>query len=317
MPSLQDLALDALRAVTPVQLIASLRDARLRCGARDRLLVAIPDLHLLSHTRRAAYPYGTNDEPVLVAALRALGALRGAHPGVELLQLGDGLDLWREAANPTSAIVDTIWADHAELRAALAPARHLIGNHDIALHRWEPWRSTYLRQLLLSLRSDTAWTGFAIHGDELDLLELLPDALSALAVRLVHPGSGAYDDGHVLPLPAHDYGHAITGPHDPGPLRALVKSVPGRHNLRSEHPLLHPALRLRDRLRDAHTVDARYAIIGHTHAASLTVHDEPGDFFVLVDAGAWIEDLVVDGRRVPNRQLATIGGNEVRIYQVG
>ena len=60
------------------------------------------------------------------------------------------------------------------------------------------------------------------------------------------------------------------------------------------------------------------AVIGHTHHARIAVHDAPGDFFALVDCGAWIENCntLDDPSPRPNAQIAALGANEARIYQL-
>jgi UDP-2,3-diacylglucosamine pyrophosphatase LpxH len=63
-------------------------------------------------------------------------------------------------------------------------------------------------------------------------------------------------------------------------------------------------------------------IIGHTHHARIAVRESnAGDFFALVDCGAWIEEStwIEDDNPVtaPSAQLTALSGNEVRIYQLG
>ena len=51
------------------------------------------------------------------------------------------------------------------------------------------------------------------------------------------------------------------------------------------------------------------AVIGHTHHARIAVHEDAGEFFALVDCGAWIEDCVTedDPTPRPNAQVAASG----------
>lgn len=54
-----------------------------------------------------------------------------------------------------------------------------------------------------------------------------------------------------------------------------------------------------------------------THQARIAVHDSNGEFFALMD-GAWIENCCTaeDATPQPNAQIAALGANEARIYQL-
>jgi UDP-2,3-diacylglucosamine pyrophosphatase LpxH len=60
------------------------------------------------------------------------------------------------------------------------------------------------------------------------------------------------------------------------------------------------------------------AVIGHTHHARIAVHDAGGDWFTLIDCGAWIEECTAEDIEgaLPNLQIAVLGANEARIYQL-
>ena len=60
------------------------------------------------------------------------------------------------------------------------------------------------------------------------------------------------------------------------------------------------------------------AVIGHTHHARIAVHDTADEFFALMDCGAWIENCNTadDPAPRPNAQIAALGANEARIYQL-
>ena len=60
------------------------------------------------------------------------------------------------------------------------------------------------------------------------------------------------------------------------------------------------------------------AVIGHTHHARIAVHDQGGEFFALMDCGAWIENCNTDDDATPrpNAQIAALGANEAVIYQL-
>jgi hypothetical protein len=60
------------------------------------------------------------------------------------------------------------------------------------------------------------------------------------------------------------------------------------------------------------------AVIGHTHHARIAVRESADDFFALIDCGSWIENCVTadDPAPRPNAQIAALGANEARIYQL-
>jgi hypothetical protein len=62
----------------------------------------------------------------------------------------------------------------------------------------------------------------------------------------------------------------------------------------------------------------KMAVIGHTHQARIAVHDTGDEFFALMDCGAWIENCCTadDATPRPNAQIAALGANEARIYQL-
>jgi UDP-2,3-diacylglucosamine pyrophosphatase LpxH len=58
-------------------------------------------------------------------------------------------------------------------------------------------------------------------------------------------------------------------------------------------------------------------VIGHTHHARIVTREENGDFFALIDCGAWIEHYKGDdGQPHENAQIGVICGNNARIYQL-
>ena len=60
-------------------------------------------------------------------------------------------------------------------------------------------------------------------------------------------------------------------------------------------------------------------VVGHSHHPRLVALDEEdGDpFMVLLDAGAWIENVSVNGAAaVASAQIGVVCGSDVRIYQL-
>src|SRR5690349_3048451 len=94
--------LEALLSVAGVRLVAALRHEQLGFPGDNDLRVFIPDVHLLSAERRAVYRYGTNHEDLLVSVVKKLIEVKqsaAAGETIEVYQIGDYLDLWREATS--------------------------------------------------------------------------------------------------------------------------------------------------------------------------------------------------------------------------
>src|SRR4051812_43395193 len=98
--SLHNDLLRTLESVAAVQLVARLEDPRLNFPQTGELHVFIPDVHLITASRRAeaGYAYGTNHPELLEAVVRSLAGLkRQAAPAeVVVYQIGDLFDLWRQ-----------------------------------------------------------------------------------------------------------------------------------------------------------------------------------------------------------------------------
>jgi UDP-2,3-diacylglucosamine pyrophosphatase LpxH len=332
--TLHEELLTALQRVTTVRVVAALRDPRLGFDGDNDLHLFLPDLHLLSNRMRERYPYGTNDTGVLTEVLASILALKLAEAGrrkVALFQMGDFLDLWREAATADDRVDSAghITEDHAHLMSAFsAPGlkpRFLLGNHDFDLFR-SPNFLAWDRRYFLGPRGTPRPSGIALHGDYFDLMEqLTPDAVQQLAVFLFAPYQTAndYDLKAVLPLIAEqngrrDFTARVVGD---GALGGLLQprqhSIPVRYNL-SGHDHLEKARNLCVRSNQRNGMSLRFAVIGHTHQARIAVHERDGeDFFALIDTGAWVENSKLpDGSVVPNMQLTALADNEVRIYQL-
>ncbi len=331
--SLHDSLLSTLQSVATVQLVASLRDARLNFGGDNDLHVFIPDMHLVSKKVRKRYPYGTNDTGVLTRALEAIRQLKldvaGEKKKVSVFQMGDFLDLWRETpvmeqrVDAASRITD----DHRPLmRALFAPGfktRFLLGNHDFELYRW-PNFIAWERRYFLGPTGTTRPSGIALHGDVFDEVETFPDALQRLVVFFVSPFKSATDHelNEVLALVhqenlRHDFTLQVGGDSHLGKLAPTVQAIPERHNVVA-HKFLSQAMLMCQRANRDYGLSLRFAVIGHTHHARIAVHEQGEEFFALIDTGAWVENCILpDGSRQPNMQLTAISGNEVRIYQLG
>ena len=329
--------LGALQAIASVQLVARLRDDRLSFPQANELHVFLPDIHLITAARRAeaGYPYGTNYPELLLAVVQSLRALKlAAAPAGEVVvyQIGDLFDLWRQVdgLDPDANAASAIQNDQASLVAALRDAdlnaQFLLGNHDYDLYRFpnfDAWQRSFVLTPSVML----------LHGDVFDWVEKLPDELQNLVLFLFtasHP-AGTAELEKLRPLNnrqragrrfrdfIQNQAPAPTGtwraPGDDGrnwnvqvagtaPQEMLLYLDAARQKCGEANRQFGSALHM--------------AVIGHTHQARIAVHDTPDEFFALMDCGAWIEDCRTadDPTPRPNAQIAALGANEARIYQL-
>jgi UDP-2,3-diacylglucosamine pyrophosphatase LpxH len=318
--TLHDRLLTTLEAAADVSLVSKLRDPRLHLPDDTRLNVFIPDLHLV--TDRRSFRYRTNAPETLTAVARALRGFKiaAAPAQVVVYQLGDFLDLWREAdgLDPGADVASAIEDAHTELLEALYdPAldtQFLLGNHDYDLYRFPNYD---LWQRSIRVQSSM----LALHGDIFDWIEEMPDRLQNLLVYLFSPDVKAARAqlGAMRPLNTAMRARSV-GPAAPSPVRALIAPYAARASDRfNVQDAQSPPVMLKF-LDSARRKCAEFTmvVIGHTHHARIAVHEEGDNLFALVDCGAWTEDCVTedDPTPRPNAQIAAIGANEIRIYQL-
>jgi len=329
--------LGRLRAIASVQLVARLQDDRLNFPQANELHVFIPDIHLITADRRmeGGYQYGTNHPELLLTVVNALRALKLASaPAGEVVvyQIGDLFDLWRQVdgLDPNANAASAIQNDQASLLAALRDpdlnAQFLLGNHDYDLYRF-PNFDAWQRSFVL------APSVLLLHGDVFDWVEKLPDELQNLVLFLFtasHP-AGTADLEKLRPLNNKQRGgrkfrdfiqNRVPAP--TGKWRE-TSDVGGNWNVQVEGTA--PAqmlLYLDDARRKCGESNRQFggalnvAVIGHTHQARIAVRDTEDEFFALMDCGAWIENCRTadDPTPRPNAQIAALGANEARIYQL-
>ena len=329
--------LGALQSVASVQLVARLRDERLNFPQVNELHVFIPDIHLITAARRVegGYQYGTNYPELLETVVKSLRALKvAAAPAGEVVvyQIGDLFDLWRQVdgLDPNANAASAIQNDHASLLAALRDpdlnTQFLLGNHDYDLYRFpnfDAWQRSFVLAPSVML----------LHGDVFDWVEQLPGELKNLVLYLFtasHP-AGTADLEKLRPLnnrqragrrfrafiqnqaPAPTGTWRATGD-DGGNWNVQVAGTAPQEML-----LYLDAARQKCGEADRQFGSALHmAVIGHTHQARIAVHDTPDEFFALMDCGAWIENCSTadDPAPRPNAQIAALGANEARIYQL-
>ena len=347
--SLHDRLLETLNSIADVSLVACLRDERLNFPDIDELHVFIPDLHLITEQRRlqGRFLYGTNwlkDPDLLGSTVRALKAFKaGAGPSdkVVVYQIGDFLDLWRETSglNPNADVASAIEDDHAHLMDAFyddtLDIQFLLGNHDYDLYRFTDYaawgRYYYLSPSVLLL-----------HGDVFDWVEALPDALQKFFVFLFSPraqppssdlermrrfnqqmrGGNQFQD-FIRSLAAAPVG--TPGPADE--VAAAAREAGARYRFNVQLDGVAPPKMLgflkaaQHKCADADRqfgTALKIAVVGHTHHARIAVRESGGDFFALMDCGAWIENCISEDSPgpQPNAQIGVLGANEARIYQL-
>ena len=320
-----------------MQLVARLQDDRLNFPQTDELHVFIPDLHLITAARRveAGYTYGTNYPELLEAVVKSLRALKLASaPAGEVVvyQIGDLFDLWRQVdgLDPNANAASAIQNDHASLLVALRDpdlnAQFLLGNHDYDLYRFpnfDAWQRSYVLAPSVML----------LHGDVFDWVEKLPDELQNLVLFLFTSNPAGTADLEKL-RPLNNRQRAGKNFHDfiqnrvPAPTgkwREAADDDGLSWNVQVDGTAPKEMLLYLDEARQKCDAANRQfgsalnvAVIGHTHHARIAVHDAADEFFALMDCGAWIENCNTadDPTPRPNAQIAALGANEARIYQL-
>ena len=332
--------LECLASRAHVRLVASFRDDRLGFPGDKDLLVILPDMHVVSHARRAAFRYGLNHEDLLVDILGGITGLKTAaaeDESVEVIHIGDYLDLWRESQVPGEGadIPRRIKQDHAALVAALESedldASFLLGNHDFDLYRWANY-SAWERRYFLPADAPQV---LILHGDYFDLLERVPEEVKQFFVYFVAKDPGQYQVGKLNDKMAaltrrenakHDYRDHLRLPQPArvGAVQAPGASVPDTWNIQREGEdgasveFLNSAYAECMKANREFGLNLRTVIMGHTHHARIAVKVQPdGSPFTLIDSGAWLEDCVDDtGRVALNAQITALSANQARIYQL-
>ena len=337
---MHDRILDGLRSVANVWLVASLRDDRINFPSATDARVFIPDLHLLSKKKAGDYSYSTNEPTLLATVLKKLVALRDEARGrgqtFVVYQLGDYLDLWREA--PTSMdepqTIERILRDQGPIVEAFTKLkfRLVLGNHDYELHRAFP---AWDRRYYLTMEGQGSPRGVVVHGDVFDWVEDLPDAINRWAVYMLGPYAAAsdYDLGDLKEMMRRTHSHRaykrwIKPPAHLGTVekRDTDSPIPDRWNVRQEGVggadtgFLAKAHQLCGEVNTAYQQDLRFVVCGHTHQAKIAVRNvRGGGLFTLMDCGGWI-GTCSDGTgrlKMGNAQIGILHRNEARIYQLG
>jgi UDP-2,3-diacylglucosamine pyrophosphatase LpxH len=300
--------------------------------------VFIPDLHLLTRRDEARYQYGFNSKAQLIGVLRGLKAFRrGLADGESLAvyQLGDYIDLWRQGSNDATKILEEHFDIHGHLYGSPSAlnAWFLLGNHDAELPSSGGFR-VWNRRYYFPIREPKV---LVTHGDVFDWKERFPDAFNRLFVYMFGPmfDSTAYelDTLQRTAKAAHgrkQYKQYIQADcHDLGDCVSVAAGLPGGSTWnvaraadpadQGSHEFLPAAYRSVQEIRAQFGLGLTLVVIAHTHHARIAVYEEPGgEFFALMDCGAWIERYrtPADAEPRPNAQIGVMAGNDCRIYQI-
>jgi len=335
--------LASLESVADVRLVAALRHERLGFPNGKDLRVFIGDVHLISEKRliEGEFTYATNHPKLLTSVVAALAELRSQaaqDETVEVYQIGDFLDLWREAPQPDepSEVPARIKDDHEDLITAFLDRRlkahFLLGNHDFDLYQWADYAGWERRYYL----PDSPPSVIVLHGDYFDWVERLPASIKQIFVYLfsarVAPNDYVLGQMRALSRQSHagrDYRRQIQLAQAApiGPLRSpRANGIPPEWNVQREGVADAASLTFLDsayqeclQANQEFGVNFKVAIIGHTHHARIAVRETAGGgLFTLIDCGAWIENCQArdDADPSPNAQIAALSGGEARVYQL-
>jgi UDP-2,3-diacylglucosamine pyrophosphatase LpxH len=344
---MHDRLLEALLSVASVRLVAAIKDERLGFPDGKDLRVFIPDLHLISDQRfrDGGYSYRTNFPDLLTQVVLKLAGLKSnaaADEKVIIYQMGDFLDLWREAPRVDSQldVASRIRDDHEDLMAALlAPelkTAFLLGNHDFDLYRAPEYRAWERRYYIPDVEQGPS--AILLHGDVFDWVEKLPVGIREILVFMFAPGVQPTDYklgmmGSIRNKVIQSHGdNAYTDfiqnqtPAAVGKTQDVAAGIPASFNVQKAGVSSKEALMFLDQAHDCcaranrdYGFKLKVAVIGHTHHARIAVRENgDGDLFTLIDCGAWLENCIGDGdgTPTPNAQIAALSGNEARIYQL-
>jgi UDP-2,3-diacylglucosamine pyrophosphatase LpxH len=295
-------------------------------------------LHLLTRRDEARYAYGFNCKPQLIGVLKGLKAFRGqlaAGEELHVYQLGDYIDLWRQGSNDATKILEEHHDIHGHLHGSPSAlhAWFLLGNHDVELPSsggFQVWNRRYY----FPIRNQRV---LVTHGDVFDWKERFPDVFNRLFVYVFGPmyDSTAYDLAtfqkaakaahgrkqyrHYIQAEYHDLPDCVSAaaglPAGPAWNVARVADPEDR----GAHEFLPAAYRSVQDARAEFGLGLTMVIIGHTHHARIAVYEGTGgEFFALMDCGAWIERYQTPADPKPrlNAQIGVMAGNDCRIYQI-
>lgn len=404
--SLHDLFLnDLLKLSTPgpgaaargVRLVARFQsDVMLSGIAPGRVLVFIPDLHLLTKATSAKYRYDftksdhthpVRREELLAAVLDTIESFARSIQ-TDIFQLGDFIDLWREGQyvddlNGSSQrefvtkTVDTVLRDYGStIGPGISkfgqglPNYHIVaGNHDLEL-ALSPRFANAQRALAPAVGSDGKRSALVLHGDLFDRFErVTSDKLAGHLLYLFGKNVSAHsydikaretDPADWISAPARiESAGQIAGllkrvnvmycpvrattaqtkkvhellvgadgekknPDAPGKFVSDTGALPSFDDLKAgfENPANSQIFKATG---STALPDLQLIVVGHSHKPRIVTVGRPHEHgsFVLMDCGAWIEQIKWSFERDDARngildscQIGVASDREIRIYQL-
>jgi UDP-2,3-diacylglucosamine pyrophosphatase LpxH len=273
----------------------------------------------------------------------------------EVYQLGDFLDLWRETTTPWRTrpgewrgYVNRIIESNAALYDALLDetlhTNFILGNHDFDLHRIPEFshRWRFLSSYLVD-RQEVPVVGI-LHGDLFSWVERLPDELQRFFVHhlspqipeeirkqiikshiqsnfLIFKTYKKYKDYIMLKEAVEFHELPLSRGLPPGS-EYNVKRAPG--GSKEELMYLADAKKYFSGVNQSEKFKVGMAVIGHTHYPRIAVDDSGGEFFALMDCGAWVNFHMAvieeegEVKRIPmdNALVGVLCDNDIRLYQL-
>ncbi len=334
--------LQPLLAELPGQvfLVAQYSDNRLGLGNDPTLRVFLPDFHWMSAACLDRYTGGyefngnkqlSNGKPSFAALLGILEAFKGSKP-LEVFQLGDRFDLWRELTRS-----DTLLGAYQRVRSdarviGLATrlndlgTRYIRGNHDAWLATLED-EDAFTDPPSAGFLETANNAIYLTHGHRYDNIEqILSDDLKAVFVGLcpkIKPGTKSVGPfalknhksiqrflelrrrpsfpRELYPTVRPDGARLLTSPDDIPRLQEKLIThldVTGfSHGTGDRNDFEHISyLTFADQIRTFEfnePSDHRIYVIGHTHHARILVDMLPSGPLVLMDCGGWIEQCTI------------------------
>jgi hypothetical protein len=335
--------LEALLTAFPDQVHLVARFASEDLAFTDATLrVFLPDFHWMSRQCLQRYSGGyefngnrllKDGRPAFHALLQILEGIRGSAEPLEVFQLGDRFDLWREMTHDDPNVLTAYQRLRNDpevvglnLRLDTLDTQYIRGNHDAWLGEVEKDPAIKPSKGEISAASDNI---FLAHGHRYDNVEaILPDALKADLVGLcpkVKPGTHAIGPFTIqtmkklngfldlrrkakyppdlFPVVTPDGARLLSQPADIDALEAhgFTTSLDVRNFLHGddyrndfEHASYLTFGGKIFKFEQNHPTDHRVYVIGHTHHARILVDLLPtGKPLVTMDCGGWIENCTV------------------------
>lgn len=338
--SLHDRLLEALLKapkVSDVLIVARLEDPRIAYDDTREVRVFIPDFHLLTKRDEKRYRYGFNAKDRMIGVLKALKSFRkelGPDERLTVYQIGDFVDLWRQGSDDATKILREHYDIFGHLTGSSSAlnAWFLLGNHDLDLADHGGFR-VWNRRYYFPMREPRA---LLVHGDVFDWVERFPEFFKKLFVymfgplhdatayefetlrKVVKQAHGRKQYKRYIQAEDHEIAECVSAadgvPHD----RFNVTTVTDPEDT-TGHEFLPAAYQSVQKIKADFGLRLTTVVIGHTHHARLTVYEDGGGEFLLVmDCGAWIENYKTpaDPEPKPSAQIGVMAGNDCRIYQI-